>query len=98
VSGTVGRRPDGSVPDTAYEQARTALGIIDSALRELGSGLVDVVRTRMYVTDIALFDEVARAHREAFAEVSPATAMVEVRRLVEPGYVVEIEADAITGA
>ncbi len=95
VAGTVGVASDGSVPSDAYLQAKTALETIRRALEELGAGLRDVVRTRMFVTDIGSFDEVARAHGEAFGAVRPATTMVEVRRLVEPAYVVEIEADAV---
>ncbi len=95
VSGTVGRNLDGSVPDGAYAQARRALDIIGGALRELGGGLQHVVRTRTFVIDIGLFDEVARAHREAFAEILPATSMLEVARLVDPAYLLEIEADAV---
>jgi enamine deaminase RidA (YjgF/YER057c/UK114 family) len=95
VSGTVGRNPDGSVPAGAYLQAKRALEIIAAALAELDAGLEHIVRTRTFVTDITMFDEVARAHREAFAEVRPATSMVQVSRLVEDAYVVEIEADAV---
>jgi enamine deaminase RidA (YjgF/YER057c/UK114 family) len=95
VSGTVGRNPDGSAAQGAYAQARRALEIITVALEELGAGLQDVVRTRIYVTDIGSFDEVSRAHREAFADVRPATSLVEVSRLVDDAFVVEIEADAI---
>ena len=95
VSGTVGIAPDGSVPSDAYGQAKMALETIGRALEELGAGLGNVVRTRMFVTDIGTFDEVARAHGEAFGAIRPATTMVEVRRLVDPAYVVEIEADAV---
>ena len=95
VSGTVGRNEDGSVPPSAYEQARRSLEIIAEALRQAGAAISDVVRTRTFVTDIALFDEVARAHSEVFGEVRPATSMVEVSRLVEDAYLLEIEADAL---
>ena len=95
VSGTVGISQDGSVPSDAYGQAKTALETIGRALEELGAELGDVVRTRMFVTDIGTFDEVARAHGEAFGAIRPATTIVEVRRLVDPAYVVEIEADAV---
>jgi len=97
VSGTVGRNPDGTVPAGAYAQAKRALEIIGDALRELGCGFEQVIRTRMYVTSISSFDEVARAHSEMLGRVRPATSMVEVPRLVDDAFVVEIEADAVTG-
>jgi enamine deaminase RidA (YjgF/YER057c/UK114 family) len=96
VSGTVGRHPDGSVPEGAYAQARRALEIIVAALSELGAGPEHVVRTRTFVTDIAFLDDVARAHAAVFGEVKPAASLVAVHALVEPVYLVEIEADAIT--
>ena len=95
VAGTVGRNPDGSVPAGAYLQAKRALEIIGEALAEAGAGFQHVVRTRIYITDIAFFDDVARAHGEIFATIRPAAALVEVRRLIEPDYVLEIEADAV---
>jgi enamine deaminase RidA (YjgF/YER057c/UK114 family) len=95
VAGTVGRNADGSVPSGAYQQAKRALEIIGEALAEAGGGFEHVVRTRIFVTDIAVFDDVARAHGEVFATIRPASALVEVRRLVEPDYVVEMEADAV---
>ncbi len=95
VAGTVGRNSDGSVPSGAYQQAKRALEIIGEALAEAGSGFDHVVRTRIFVTDISLFDDIARAHGEVFGTIRPASALVEVRRLVEPDYLVEIEADAV---
>jgi len=94
VSGTVGLNADGSYPATAGEQARRALAIIRAAIEALGGRMEDVVRTRMFVTDIAAFDEVGRAHGEVFRDIRPATSMVEVSKLVD-GALVEIEADAI---
>ena len=94
VSGTVGLNADGSYPVTAGDQARRALAIIAAAIEALGGGVEHVVRTRMFVTDIATFDEVGRAHGEVFGAIRPATSMVEVSRLVD-GALVEIEADAI---
>jgi len=64
-------------------------------LEEAGAGLQDVIRTRMFVTDISRWEEIAKAHKEAFAEITPATSMVEVSRLIGDGMLVEIEADAI---
>ena len=95
VSGTVGRNADGTVPDGAYPQARRALEIIVDALRQLGAGPEHVVRTRTFVTDIVYFEDVARAHAEVFTAVRPATSLVAVTRLVEPVYLLEIEADAL---
>ena len=95
VAGTIGRNSDGSVPSGAYQQAKRALEIIGEALAEAGAGFDHVVRTRIFVTDIAFFDDVARAHGEVFGTIRPASALVEVRRLVEPDYLVEIEADAV---
>lgn len=79
----------------AYAQAKQCIDVIANALEEAGSSLDDVVRTRMYVTDIDQWSEIGRAHQEAFSEIMPATSMVEVSRLIDPGMLVEIEADAI---
>jgi enamine deaminase RidA (YjgF/YER057c/UK114 family) len=79
----------------AYAQAKQCIEVIERALGEAGASLKDVVRTRMYVTDIEQWAEIARAHQEAFGDVMPATSMVEVSRLIDPEMLVEIEADAI---
>jgi len=79
----------------AYEQAKGALAIIENALRELGGSLSDVVRTRMFVVDMAHADLVGRAHGEVFGDIKPAATMVEVRKLIRDDLLVEIEADAI---
>jgi enamine deaminase RidA (YjgF/YER057c/UK114 family) len=97
VGGTVGRNPDGSAATGPYAQARRALEIIGTALIEAGGSLGDVVRTRVFVIDFADFDEIARAHRETFGEIRPATSMVQTAALIEPAYVLEIEADAVIG-
>jgi enamine deaminase RidA (YjgF/YER057c/UK114 family) len=97
VSGTtaVDERGDLVGPGDLYTQTRYALSKIERALVALGAGLADVVRTRTFLTDIDRFDEFARAHRECFAEISPAASCVEVSRLVAPELLVEIEVDAV---
>jgi enamine deaminase RidA (YjgF/YER057c/UK114 family) len=95
VSGTVGMNADRSYPASAGDQARRALAIIRAAVEALGGRLEHVVRTRMFVTDIASFGEVGRAHGEVFGRIRPATSMVEVSRLVDEAALVEIEADAV---
>ncbi len=97
VSGTTATGEDGSLvgANDPYAQTKQALGNLKAALHRLGAGLSDVVRTRIYVTDIDSWEEVGRAHGEMFGEVRPATSMVEVRRLISPEMLVEIEADAV---
>jgi enamine deaminase RidA (YjgF/YER057c/UK114 family) len=94
VSGTVGRRADGSFADTRYEQAKQALANIEAVLRQAGGGLEDVVRTRIYVLDVENIDDVAQAHREAFAAVPPAATLVKVAGLAADTMLIEIEVDA----
>jgi enamine deaminase RidA (YjgF/YER057c/UK114 family) len=81
-----------------YVQARQALLNIERALEGLGLSMRDVVRTRMFVTDISRFADAAKAHREFFADSPPATSMLEVKRFVHPDMLIEIEADAYAGA
>lgn len=78
-----------------YAQTRRCIEIIEQALEDAGAGLGDVVRTRMYVTDISQWEAIGRAHGEAFGDILPASAMVEVSQLIDPEMLVEIEADAI---
>jgi len=78
----------------AYRQAIEALRVVEAALLKAGARLADVVRTRIYVTDISRWDEVGRAHGELFSAIRPAATMVEVRALIDPDMLVEIEAEA----
>lgn len=95
VAGTAPIPPDGTAPpDGSYEQARLCLEIIGEALERAGSGLEHVVRTRVFVTDPAHFEGVARAHGEVFGNVRPANTTV-VTALIDPAWKVEIEADAV---
>jgi len=88
VSGTVAPGPD------AYTQAVEVIRRIETALRSAGADLRHVVRTRMFVTNIDLWEQVGKAHGEFFGQILPATSMVEVSRLIGPEFLVEIEADA----
>ena len=96
VTGTASVK-DGAVyaPGGAYAQTKRCLEIIEEALAELGAGLSNVVRTRMFVTDISRWEDFGRAHGEAFADHPPTTTMVEVRALIDPEMLIEIEADAL---
>jgi enamine deaminase RidA (YjgF/YER057c/UK114 family) len=95
VTGTVGINADGTYAPAIGEQARRALEIIRAALEALGARLEHVTRTRMFVTDISRWEEVAAVHGGVFGEIRPATTMVEVARLIDAEAQIEIEADAI---
>ena len=97
VSGSAAVGADGELVGEGdmYLQAQRCIEVIREALEAAGAGLEHVVRTRMFVTDIEQWADVARAHQEAFAAVMPATSMVEVTRLIDPRMLVEIEADAV---
>lgn len=96
VAGTIANMPGGAdPPPDAYGQARRCLEIIGEALAEAGATFADVVRTRMYLTPNASFDEVAKAHGEIFADIRPASTALYVTAFVDPRFVVEIEAEAV---
>jgi enamine deaminase RidA (YjgF/YER057c/UK114 family) len=97
VSGTAPLSPDGKThaPGNMHAQAQRCLQIALAAMKELGAGPEHVVRTRMFVTDIARSEEAGRAHGEVFGEHPPVTSMVEVRALIAPDMLIEIEVDAL---
>jgi enamine deaminase RidA (YjgF/YER057c/UK114 family) len=97
ISGTTATDADGRLVggDDPYAQTRQILANIERALVRAGAELADVVRTRIYVTDISQWEAIARAHGEVFGDIRPATAMIEVRRLIDAAMLVEIEADAV---
>jgi enamine deaminase RidA (YjgF/YER057c/UK114 family) len=96
VAGCTATMDDGAIagPGNPYVQAQQSLSNLEDALSKVGARLHDVVRTRMYVTDISQWEAVARAHGEVFSDIRPVTAMLEVSALIDPRMMVEIEADA----
>ena len=95
VTGTVGIGANGKYSPSLGEQTRRSLAIIQAAIEALGGKLTDVVRTRMFVTDVTKWEEVARVHGEVFGEIRPATSILEVPKLIDGDAQIEIEADAI---
>lgn len=97
VTGTVAVDDNGEVvgKGNAYQQASFVLGKIEKVLQRAGAGMKDVIRTRMFVTDISRWEEYGKAHGEFFKDIKPCTSMVEVKGLIAPEYLIEIEATAI---
>lgn len=95
VTGTVGINADGTYSKSLKEQTQRSLDIIKAAIVALGGKIENVIRTRMYVTDVSKWEEVAAAHGEMFGEIRPATTIVEVAKLIDADAQIEIEADAV---
>ncbi len=95
VTGTVGVGADGKYSSSLGDQTRRSLEIIQAAVEKLGGKMTDVIRTRMFVTNVSKWEEVAKVHGEVFGEIRPATSIVEVAKLIDAEAQIEIEADAI---
>lgn len=95
VTGCVGINADGTYTPSVEAQARRSLAIIQAAVEALGGKLENIIRTRMFVTDVSQWEQVAKAHGSVFGEIRPATTIVQVCKLIDGGALIEIEADAI---
>lgn len=97
ISGTAPIGADGSAmyPGDAYRQAKYCLGIIKNAVEKAGGKLENIIRTRIMVTDISKWEDVARAHGEIFSEIKPACTLIEISRFINSDWLVEIEADCV---
>jgi enamine deaminase RidA (YjgF/YER057c/UK114 family) len=97
VTGTVGINADGTYSKSVGEQTARSLAIVRAAVEALGGKMEQVIRTRMFVTDVSQWEEVARVHGDVFKNIRPATTIVEVARLIDDAALIEIEADAVVG-
>ena len=97
VTGTVGINADGTYSPNVGDQTRRSLAIIRAAIEKLGGKMEQVIRTRMFVTDVSQWEAVARVHGEVFAEIRPATSILEVAKLIDADAKIEIEADVVVG-
>src|SRR6059058_2222319 len=95
VTGSVGINADGTYSKSLADQTRRSLTIIQAAIEALGGKITNVIRTRMFVTDVSQWEQVARVHGEVFAEIRPATTIVQVAKLIDADAQIEIEADAV---
>ena len=95
VTGSVGINADGTYSSSMGEQTRRSLAIVRAAIEALGGRIEHAIRTRMFVTDVSKWEEVARVHGEVFAEIRPATSILEVAKLIDADAQIEIEADAV---
>ncbi len=95
VTGTVGVGADGTYSPSLGDQTRRSLQIIQAAIEALGGKIDQVIRTRMFVTDVSKWEEVARVHGEVFKDIRPATSIIEVAKLIDADAQIEIEADAV---
>ena len=95
VTGTVGINADGTYSKSMADQTKRSLAIIQAAIEALGGKMQHVIRTRMFVTNVSLWQEVAKVHGEMFGEIRPATTIVEVQKLIDGEALIEIEADAV---
>src|SRR3954467_890623 len=97
VTGTVGINADGTYSPSLADQTRRSLAIIRAAVEALGGRVEHIIRTRMFVTDVSKWEEVARVHGEVFRDIRPATSILEVAKLIDAQAQIEIEADAVVG-
>ena len=97
VTGSVGINADGTYSPSLADQTRRSLQIVRAAVEALGGKIEDVIRTRMFVTDVSKWEEVARVHGEVFADIRPATSIVQIAKLIDADAQIEIEADAVVG-
>lgn len=95
VTGSVGVNADGTYSKSLADQTRRSLAIVQAAVESLGGRIDQIIRTRMFVTDVSQWEQVAKVHGEVFADIRPATSIVEVAKLIDAEAQIEIEADAV---